>query len=68
MVRGETFARETRCESVGTFAYSRKTAEIEAEAALDGIYVIRTNVSPEHLDAPGRLSRPSWILRWRSPA
>jgi hypothetical protein len=39
-----------------TFAYRRKTAEIEAEAALDGIYVIRTNVAAERLDAPGAVT------------
>ncbi len=32
---------------------SRRQAEIEAEAALDGIYVIRTSVEAERLDAPG---------------
>jgi hypothetical protein len=32
---------------------SRKTAQIEAEAALDGIYVIRTTVPAETLDAAG---------------
>jgi transposase len=33
-----------------TFNYQRKTAQIEAEAALDGIYVLRTNVSDCELD------------------
>jgi len=33
------------------FTFTRKTAEIEAEAALDGIYVLRTNVPAESLDA-----------------
>jgi hypothetical protein len=32
---------------------TRKTAQVEAEAALDGVYVIRTSVPTEHLDAPG---------------
>ena len=33
----------------GSFSYRRKEAQIAAEAALDGIYVIRTCVSPEVL-------------------
>src|SRR5450830_1068975 len=35
----------------GTFSYARKAAQIEAEAALDGIYVIRTDVPDEQLCA-----------------
>jgi len=31
----------------------RKQAQIDAEAALDGIYVLRTSVPAEQLDAPG---------------
>jgi hypothetical protein len=34
------------------FCYSRKSAEIRSEAALDGIYVLRTNVPAETLSAP----------------
>ncbi len=34
-----------------TFTFQRDQASIEAEAALDGIYVIRTNVSAETLGA-----------------
>ena len=34
------------------FAYRRKQAEIEAEAALDGFYVLRTNLNQETLAAP----------------
>ena len=34
----------------GVFRYRRRTEVIAAEAALDGIYVVRTNVSPERLD------------------
>jgi transposase len=34
-----------------TFTYERKLDQIEAEAALDGIYVLRTNVSDEELSA-----------------
>jgi hypothetical protein len=33
--------------------YARKAEHIAAEAALDGFYVIRTNVPQERLDAPG---------------
>lgn len=36
-----------------SFAYSRKDDQIAAEAALDGIYVIRTIVGPDRLDTPG---------------
>jgi hypothetical protein len=35
----------------GHFAFHRRTEQIEAEARLDGIYVIRTSVPAEHLDA-----------------
>ncbi len=31
---------------------ARKTPEIAAESALDGLYVLRTSVAPERLDAP----------------
>jgi len=34
-----------------TLAYLRKTEAIEAEAALDGLYVIRTSLPAEQLDA-----------------
>jgi Transposase DDE domain len=33
------------------FAYRRKTVSIDAEAALDGLYVIRTSVATAQLDA-----------------
>ncbi|MCA1698718.1 MAG: IS1634 family transposase, partial [Actinobacteria bacterium] len=36
----------------GQFAYARKTDQIAAEAALDGLYVIRTTCTPEQLAAP----------------
>ncbi|MBV8444170.1 MAG: IS1634 family transposase [Hyphomicrobiales bacterium] len=32
------------------FSFARKTAEIAAEAAMDGIYVVRTSLSAETLD------------------
>ena len=34
-----------------TFTYKRKTEQIEAEAALDGIYVLRTNLGDGELDS-----------------
>jgi transposase len=35
-----------------TFTFARKLAAIAAEAALDGIYIIRTSVSTTQMDAP----------------
>jgi len=35
-----------------SFSFSRKEAQIEAEAALDGIYVLRTSVPDSELTAP----------------
>lgn len=35
------------------FRYERKQASIEAEARLDGVYVLRTNVGQERLDGAG---------------
>jgi len=35
-----------------SFTYTRNTAAITAEAALDGIYIVRTSVTAERLDAP----------------
>jgi hypothetical protein len=37
----------------GRFAYTRDEAAIDAEAALDGVYVLRTSVSAETLDSAG---------------
>ena len=39
-----------------TFAYERKTQAIAAEAALDGLYVIRTSVPAAQLDAAGAVA------------
>ena len=39
-----------------TFTWTRKTDAINAEAALDGIYVIRTSVSPVTLDTPAAVA------------
>lgn len=35
-----------------TFAYTRNDTAIAAEAALDGIYIVRTSIDAERLDAP----------------
>lgn len=37
----------------GEFRFERDTSSIAAEATLDGLYVIRTSVAPERLDAAG---------------
>jgi hypothetical protein len=37
----------------GHFAHARKQDQIHAEAALDGIYVVRTSVPADRLDAAG---------------
>lgn len=37
----------------GSFSYRRLDEAIAAEAALDGLYVIRTSLEPERLDGPG---------------
>jgi hypothetical protein len=37
----------------GRFAYAHDQAAIGAEAALDGVYVLRTSVTTNTLDAPG---------------
>jgi hypothetical protein len=36
-----------------TVVFTRKTAQIAAEAALDGIFVVRTSLASERLDASG---------------
>ena len=36
----------------GHFAYARKTEQIAQEAALDGIYILRTSVGANRLEAP----------------
>jgi transposase len=35
-----------------SFTFARKQASIDAEAALDGLYIIRTSVPAEQMDAP----------------
>jgi hypothetical protein len=43
----------TRTITDTSFTYARNAASIEEEAALDGFYVLRTNVPKEQLDTPG---------------
>jgi hypothetical protein len=43
----------SRTISQDSFTYSRNEASIAQEAALDGLYVLRTNVPPEELDTAG---------------
>ena len=33
------------------FSFRRRQESIDAEAALDGIYVIRTSLGPDHMEA-----------------
>ena len=40
-------------DAKGRFHYQRKTTSIASEAALDGLYVVRTSLSEDELDAPG---------------
>ena len=40
----------------GSFSYARNPGSITAEAALDGIYVLRTSVGPGDLDSPDVVS------------
>ncbi|MGH8940274.1 MAG: IS1634 family transposase, partial [Actinomycetes bacterium] len=53
----------------GHFSFQRKTDQIAAEAALDGIYVLRTSLDADRLDAPGvvdaykRLAHVEWDFR-----
>jgi len=39
--------------AAGSFRYERRDTEVAAEAALDGIYVVRTCVGEDRLDAAG---------------
>ncbi len=44
---------EWSIDQKGLFTYRRNASSIAAEAALDGLYVIRTSVPESELDAPG---------------
>jgi hypothetical protein len=50
-----------------TFTYERKQAQIESEAALDGIYVLRTSVPEGRLAAPD-VVRSYKQLKWAERA
>jgi len=50
------------------FAYARNERSIGEEAALDGLYVLRTNVPAERMDSAGREpSRPRLSICLLSP-
>ena len=44
---------EWSIDEKGWFSYGRNASSIAAEAAVDGLYVIRTSVPESELDAPG---------------
>jgi hypothetical protein len=50
-----------------SFSYRRKQAQISAEAALDGFYVLRTPVPEQRLDAVG-VARSYKQLKWAERA
>jgi hypothetical protein len=53
VVDGKQMAKHVELDIAdGRFAYRRRTEAIAQEAALDGLYVVRTSVSAERLDAP----------------
>ena len=53
VVNAKKMAKHVALEiAEGHFAYHRRTEAIAAEAALDGLYVVRTSVGPERLDTP----------------
>ena len=53
VVNAKKMAKHVELEIAdGVFSYRRRTDEIAAEAALDGLYVVRTSVSSERLDTP----------------
>lgn len=47
----------------GRCTWARDTASIEAEARLDGLYVIRTSVPAERLDAPATVGAYKMLAR-----
>ncbi len=51
-VNGRKMAKHFELDiAEGVFTYRRRTAEIAAEAALDGLYAVRTSVGAERLDS-----------------
>ena len=53
----------TRTITDHDFTFQRDTAGIAAEAKLDGIYVLRTNLAAEALDAPATVSAYKSLAR-----
>ncbi len=52
VVNAKKMAKHVELEIAdGVFSYRRRTDEIAAEAALDGLYVVRTSVGPHRLDS-----------------
>lgn len=52
VVNAKKMAKHVELEIAdGVFSYRRRTGEIAAEAALDGLYVVRTSVGPDRLDS-----------------
>ena len=47
----------------GRFTYARRQEEVAREAALDGVYVIRTSVAAEVLDAPAVVTAYKQLAR-----
>jgi hypothetical protein len=50
------------------FTFTRKHQEIESEAALDGIYIIRTNVTAERMKAVECVRNYKALARWSAPS
>ena len=53
--------------SAEAFNFARKTAEIAAEAAIDGIYVVRTNLPAETCDDATTCAATNPSLWWSGP-
>ncbi len=51
----------------GAFGYARRSQNIEREAALDGIYVIRTSEPPSRLSAADTVRSYKIWRRWNAP-
>jgi hypothetical protein len=47
-----------------TFTFERKNDSIAAEAALDGLYIIRTSVKAARMDAPQCVRTYKSLSRW----
>ena len=51
-----------------TFAFTRDQDQITAEAAMDGLYVIRTTIGPEQMDAAKVVATYKSCLLYTSPS